>query len=926
METFVVVAAAACCALVEWGLRRQAGLHRAALISACLWFVSGGMAMAWPGWWAVRGVSSPESADDFAPLVNGQLKTLFLGAVREIDVYLPGGAGSVAWAMADRFDQAGIGEAADDFAPSTLGQLKYLGSLIYRRLIDEGVVRGFPWEVDAGGEEEDLTGGAAGVDLAWDGLGGWAGGVGGVDDVVDDVVKGWGGGAIPVFAEDFALANIGQAKFVFSFDLSADADGNGVPDLADQAWYLKASAEGFLWIWPGSLDSDGDGFPDWAEMSERRSSPWDYFNGERPVLEWEMPLEGAEDLSLTGRGTGYLRSAGVTGGRFSREVRVMVRHADGRPWGGAPLGLRMYRWDGAGEIAATVREVTGDRDAFGVGALSTRMSANESGEVAFRFSFPEDAVYAVGWEVAAGRAVVSGQRAEAGGGIGEGRWEVERRLILKDGVARYTVRVRDGSGNPVPFADMRMEVDRAIGMRFFEGRTDVHGNFECEFSVLPRKDRCGRDHYGVQVSVACGEAKGRDFAGEEPPDVVSINMAGRGVVLELLQPAAEDWVDGGVWEFQAFYRVEIGGEYDPCTGETTPPDGVVKPFIKRVSGKVWNGFGEAAELEDIGSGRELGDRMVRFRFLEPVRWEWEGENWMQMDARLEVQVEGGRTEVIGDYSAGAVRFPFHPMGFDCEVVHMLSGHPWDWVRFTRSSWRVSGGWRLREGSDEVGIFEDPEDLASPFYAQGSGDAVVELEVGGQVVWEKPIHVLGVVPRLEWGALPAKVAEMSTMDRIAGVTFHHSSNSGDGPMEMQRIQRMHMKVGWPYCFRFKERFSDIGYHFVLDRGGRLYQGRDLEGSPGRVYGPFTVGSHVQGANTVAGIGVCMMADYEGPEVFTRERQGLLEGALTGIARRYGVDAATILGHQERAMNGTDCPGHTPMLRTIEIRKNVEKNLK
>ena len=92
------------------------------------------------------------------------------------------------------------------------------------------------------------------------------------------------------------------------------------------------------------------------------------------------------------------------------------------------------------------------------------------------------------------------------------------------------------------------------------------------------------------------------------------------------------------------------------------------------------------------------------------------------------------------------------------------------------------------------------------------------------------------------------------------------------------------------------------------------------------GPFTLGSHVEKANTPAGIGGCMMADYEGAEIFTRERQRALEAALTAIARRYGVQGQDILGHQERALKHTECPGHVPLLRTIEIRKNVEKNLK
>jgi hypothetical protein len=790
--------------------------------------------------------------------------------------------------------------------------LKYLGALIYRRLIEAHVVSRYPWEAD---EVESTE-----PDVPLFGGGGF-----GMVRVSGEGQEGSVPPVIPVLPDDFAPANIGQAKYVFSFDLAADTDGNGVPDLADAAWYLRASADGTLWIWPGSIDSDGDGTSDWMEMSERRSSPWDFYDGERPVLEWRMPLEEAEDLSALGRGAGYLRAVSEPGGVFSREVRVAVRHADGRSWGGAPVWLRMARWDGDAEIGAIVRDSGGEREVVGMGSLAAKMTTDEAGEGSFRFQFPDDAVFNLGWEISGGRTMISGGRMESGAGGSGGSWDVDRTLALRDGVGRYTVRVRDGAGNPVPFADLRMEFDRASGVRFAEGRTDAHGNFEFEFRVLPRKDRCGNDFYGIRVKIECGPVVGQDFAGEDPPDVPLITTAGSGVVMELIQPSPDDWVDGGVWHFFALFRVDVGGTYNPCSGEMTPPEGVMVPSISRVTGRVWNGLGEAAVVVDEGSSHSFHDRLVEFTFSEPVRWEWHGENWMQMDVRIEVDFDGKGKTLIEDYSAGSVKFPFHPSRCDCDVVYMLSGHPWDWMTFTHSSWRVAGGWRLKEGSDAVGIFEDPDVLSSPFYAEQPGTGVLELEVGGDVIWEKPICVLGVIPRSSWGAVPAKPWEMTTMDRITGMTFHHSSNKGDGPEEMRRMQLMQMKIGFFNKMRLKERFSDIAYHFVLDRSGQLYQGRDLEAKPGSLMGPFTVGSHVEKANTSAGIGVCMMADYDGPEVFTTERQRALEAALTAIARRYGVRGQDILGHQERALSHTECPGHVPMLRTIEIRKNVERNL-
>jgi hypothetical protein len=44
--------------------------------------------------------------------------------------------------------------------------------------------------------------------------------------------------------------------------------------------------------------------------------------------------------------------------------------------------------------------------------------------------------------------------------------------------------------------------------------------------------------------------------------------------------------------------------------------------------------------------------------------------------------------------------------------------------------------------------------------------------------------------------------------------------------------MHMS-NWPYNFFGGKDFDDIGYHLIMDKGGVVYEGRQLEGSPGRV---------------------------------------------------------------------------------------------
>ena len=91
----------------------------------------------------------------------------------------------------------------------------------------------------------------------------------------------------------------------------------------------------------------------------------------------------------------------------------------------------------------------------------------------------------------------------------------------------------------------------------------------------------------------------------------------------------------------------------------------------------------------------------------------------------------------------------------------------------------------------------------------------------------------VVSRSEWGARPPQ-SGYSNMPYYNKLTLHHSAgfsaeNLEEGIAQMQAIQIFHQDVrGW----------SDIGYHFVIDKAGNIYQGR-----------PETVmGAHTSGANT------------------------------------------------------------------------------
>lgn len=121
-----------------------------------------------------------------------------------------------------------------------------------------------------------------------------------------------------------------------------------------------------------------------------------------------------------------------------------------------------------------------------------------------------------------------------------------------------------------------------------------------------------------------------------------------------------------------------------------------------------------------------------------------------------------------------------------------------------------------------------------------------------------------------------------------LTLHHTAVSqttlAQGPARVRQHQRYHQSLGW----------ADLAYHFLVDRSGLAYQGRDtaFRGDTGTEYDPT---GHVL---------VCMEGDFDIQEPTAAQVETTV--ALFGWAsQRFDIDAATLDGHAAYAV--TSCPG-------------------
>ena len=148
--------------------------------------------------------------------------------------------------------------------------------------------------------------------------------------------------------------------------------------------------------------------------------------------------------------------------------------------------------------------------------------------------------------------------------------------------------------------------------------------------------------------------------------------------------------------------------------------------------------------------------------------------------------------------------------------------------------------------------------------------------------------------------PAPAARLVLMGPIRRVTVHHTgfpeafwkSSRRETATHLEEIRRFHTTPapqgrGW----------ADIGYHFAIDRVGRIWQLRPLQFQ----------GAHVKNHND-HNVGVVVLGNFDIQKPPPRQLDGLVK-FLTGFCRIYHLPPRAIFTHRELADQPTSCPGHT-----------------
>ncbi len=153
---------------------------------------------------------------------------------------------------------------------------------------------------------------------------------------------------------------------------------------------------------------------------------------------------------------------------------------------------------------------------------------------------------------------------------------------------------------------------------------------------------------------------------------------------------------------------------------------------------------------------------------------------------------------------------------------------------------------------------------------------------------------GVLPRSAWTSRgPARPREINPMNGVSRITIHHdgmdaflSTSQSDAARRLEMIRSAHIN-------RRPQPFADIGYHYVIDPAGRVWEGRSVRYQ----------GAHVQDHNE-HNLGIMVMGNFDLHRP-TPAATNALDRFVAAQMQAYRVPIGRVRTHQE--LNPTACPG-------------------
>jgi hypothetical protein len=174
-------------------------------------------------------------------------------------------------------------------------------------------------------------------------------------------------------------------------------------------------------------------------------------------------------------------------------------------------------------------------------------------------------------------------------------------------------------------------------------------------------------------------------------------------------------------------------------------------------------------------------------------------------------------------------------------------------------------------------------------------ATISQAPAPQVPAPRPTQAPGpvqVIPRSAWTRAQPKWQYSKPMNGVQRITVHHDAINTRGERgqsfaveRLNTVRRGHLDRGPTWV--------DIGYHYVIDPDGRVWEGRPIR----------VEGAHVAETND-HNLGIMLMGNFEEQRP-TSQQLSALDQFLAQQMRQYRVPMGRVYTHKE--LKPTECPG-------------------
>lgn len=184
-------------------------------------------------------------------------------------------------------------------------------------------------------------------------------------------------------------------------------------------------------------------------------------------------------------------------------------------------------------------------------------------------------------------------------------------------------------------------------------------------------------------------------------------------------------------------------------------------------------------------------------------------------------------------------------------------------------------------------------VVSPLSPTASGPAV---GIAGSTT------LAGVLPRSAWTSQGPAARNLNPMGRVSRMTVHHEgwkpvwfADQRSTAERLDLIRESHRGRGW----------ADIGYHYIIDRAGMVWEGRDIRYQ----------GAHVRNQNE-ENLAIMLLGNFDLQRPSDAQYVKLID-TLRVLRYRHNVPVNRIYTHQE--LMPTACPGRALQPQMVSLRQ-------